>query len=71
MKPFKLHTDACIFGLGVVLYQNENRINKVISYASMVLSKIMCKNQAHKLEFLALKWTITEQYHEYPMVILP
>ena len=32
-KPLKLHTDACVLGLGVVLYQVQDGVEKVISYA--------------------------------------
>ena len=33
-KPFKLHTDATVHGLGAVLYQEQNAVEKVISYVS-------------------------------------
>ena len=64
-KPFKLHTDACTLGLGVILYQNQDGVDHIIGYTSRSLSKIEYKYPAHKLEFLALKWAITEQFHEY------
>ena len=37
----------------------------MIGYASQSLSKMECKYLTHKLEFLALKWAITEQFHKY------
>ena len=64
-KPFKLHTDASILGLGAVLYQEQDGVEKVISNASQSLSKSESKYTAHKLEFLCLKWAITDQFHEY------
>ena len=41
-------------------------IVRVIGYASRALTKTEFKYLAHKLEFLALKWEITKQFHEYP-----
>ena len=37
----------------------------MISYASRSLTKSETKYPVHKLEFLCLKWVITEQFHEY------
>ena len=37
----------------------------MIAYASRTLSKPERNYQAYKLEFLALKWAITDQFHEY------
>ena len=37
----------------------------MIGYASQTLSKTEHKYPAHKLEFLALKGAIMEQFHEY------
>ena len=65
-KPFKLCTNASVLGLGVVLYQVHNGMEKVISYASRSLTKSKIKYPVHKLEFFCLKWGITEQFHEYP-----
>ena len=64
-KPFKLHTDACTLGLRAILYQNQEGVDQVTGYGSRSLSKTECKDLAHKLEFLALKWAITEQFQEY------
>ena len=65
-KPFRLNTDASEKGLGSVLYQQqEDGTFRVIAYASGSLSKTEKNYDAHKLEFLALKWAITERFHEY------
>ena len=63
---FKLHTDASENGLGAVLYQKQDGgTDCVIAYASWTLSKSERNYNAHKLEFLALKWSVTERFHEY------
>ena len=65
-KPFKLHTDASEHGLGAVLYQKQDdNMERVIAYASRTLSKPERNYDTHKLEFLALKWSIMERFHEY------
>ena len=64
-KPFKLHTDASEHGLGAVLYQKQDNMECVIAYASRTLSKSKRNCHTHKLEFLALKWSIMERFHEY------
>ena len=51
-KSFKLHTDASILGHGAVLYQEQDGVEKVISYANQSLSKLESKYPIHKLEFL-------------------
>ena len=63
-KPFVLHTDAS-GGLGAVLHQQQDGVNRVISYASRSLSKAEKNYSVHKLEFLALKWAVTEKFHDY------
>ena len=65
LKPYKLHTDVCTLRLGAILYQNQDEADHDIGYASQFLSKTNHKYLAHKLEFLALKWAIMEQFHNY------
>ena len=65
-KPFQLQTDASDLGLGAVLYQKDDEGHqRVIAYASRSSSHTECSYPAHKLEFLALKWAITDRFHEY------
>ena len=63
--PFKLHTDASTTGLGAVLYQHQDGQDRVISYASRSLKPSEKNYPAHKLEFLALKWSVTVKFHDY------
>ena len=63
--PFILHTDASSDGLGAVLYQDQEGQRRVIAYASRSLSPSERNYPVHKLEFLALKWAITDKFHEY------
>ncbi|RXN17163.1 Retrovirus-related Pol polyprotein from transposon 412 [Labeo rohita] len=63
--PYILHTDASTSGLGAALYQEQQGQKRVIAYASRGLSKCESKYPAHKLEFLALKWAITEKFQDY------
>lgn len=38
---------------------------RVIAYASRGLTPSESRYPAHKLEFLALKWSIVEKFHDY------
>ena len=50
----------------MVLYQKQDDdIEHVFAYASRTLSKSERNYDTHKLEFLALKWSIMERFHEY------
>ena len=64
-RPFVLHVDACASGLGAVLCQESDGMERVISYASRGLSQSERSYPAHKLEFLALKWSVTEKFNDY------
>ncbi|XP_028324387.1 uncharacterized protein LOC114476724 [Gouania willdenowi] len=60
-----LHTDASNIGLGAALYQEQEGQLRVIAYASRGLSASKSRYPAHKLEFLALKWSVCEKFHDY------
>ena len=66
-RPFIVQTDASKEGLGAVLYQSQDGKMRVIAYASRTLSPTEQKYHLHsgKLEFLALKWSITERFRDY------
>lgn len=64
-QPYILHTDASTIGLGAALYQEQEEKLRVIAYASRGLSSSEARYPAHKLEFLALKWSVTEKFHDY------
>ena len=65
-KAFKLHTDASENRLGAFLYQKQDDgIDCIKAYASWTLSKSEKNYDVHKLKFLALKWSVTERFHEY------
>lgn len=66
-QPFVLHVDASEDGLGAVLYQRQNSILRVIGYGSRTLTPAEKNYKLHsgKLEFLALKWAITERFRDY------
>ena len=65
-KPFLLETDASRRGLGAVLSQKQadGRYHP-ITYASSVMNETEQRYHSNKQEFLALKWAVTEQFHEY------
>ena len=65
-KPFLLETDASGKGLGAVLSQKQSdgRYHP-IAYASRIMNETEQRYHSNKQEFLALKWAVTEQFHEY------
>ena len=66
-KPFVVHTDASQEGLGAALYQEQEGKVRIISLASRTLTAAEQNYFMHsgKLEFLALKWEVTERFHDY------
>ena len=65
-KPFLLKTDASGKGLGAVLSQKQsNGRYHPIAYASRIMNETEQRYHSNKQEFLALKWAVTEQFHEY------
>lgn len=64
-RPFIIHTDASLDGLGAVLYQEYDGVERAVAYASRSLSTSERNYPAHKLEFLALKWAVVEKFHDY------
>ena len=68
-KPFELHTDASERGLCTVLYQKQDYgTDHVIACASCTLSKSEKNYDVHKLEFLALKWSVQKDSMSIYMV---
>ena len=65
-KPFLLETDASIKGLGAVLFQKQDDgWYHPIAYASRGLKGGESRYHSSKLEFLALKWAMTDQFKEH------
>ena len=67
-RPFLLEMDASKYGLGAILQQvqEDGKYHPVV-YASHALHWSEANYHSSKLEFLALKWAITQQFKEYLM----
>ena len=65
-KPFLLETDASKEGLGVVLSQKQDDgCYHPVAFGSRTLMPSEQNYHSSKLEFLALKWSVTEHFKEY------
>ena len=65
-KDFLLEADASKEGLRAVLSQKqEDRWFHLVAYGSWVLTTHKKNYHSTKLEFLALKWAVTEHFKEY------
>ena len=65
-KPFLLETDASKEGLGAVLSQKQDDgCYHPVAFGSRTLTQSEKNYHSSKLEFLALKWSVTEHFKEY------
>ncbi len=64
-KPYILHVDASLDGLGAVLNQEYPEGFRPVAFASRKLSRSERNYPIHQLEFLALKWAIVDKFHDY------
>ena len=65
-KDFLLETDASREGLGAVLSQKQEVGQfHLVAYGSRVPTTHEKNYHSMKLEFLALKWAVTEHFKEY------
>ena len=68
-KPFILETDPSLKRLGAVLSQKgDDGETQVIAYASRSLhpsERSMCDYSSAKIELLALKWSVCENFKDY------
>lgn len=64
-KPYVLHVDASLTGLGAVLNQEYPEGLRPLAYASRKLNAAEKRYPIHQLEFLALKWAVVDKFHDY------
>ena len=66
-RPFMLSTDASLDGLGAVLSQIQEGDTRArpIAFASKSLSQSQKNYPAHRLEFLALKWSVCDKFSHW------
>ena len=65
-KPFLLETDAYKEGMGAVLSQKQSDGQyHPVAFGSHSLTPVEKNYHSSKLEFLVLKWSVTEHFKEY------
>lgn len=64
-RPYVLHVDASLNGLGAVLNQEYPEGLRPVAFASRKLSPSERNYPIHQLEFLALKWAVVNKFHDY------
>ncbi|KAJ8009202.1 hypothetical protein DPEC_G00086450 [Dallia pectoralis] len=66
-RPFILSTDASLDGLGAVLsqVQDGDKVARPVAFASKSLSRAQKRYPAHRLEFLALKWSVCDKFSHW------
>lgn len=64
-KPYILHVDASLDGLGAVLSQEYSEGLRPVAFASRKLCQSEKNYPIHQLEFLALKWAVVDKFHDY------
>ena len=65
-KPFPFETNASKEGLGALLSQKQDdRCYHPVAFGSRTLMPSKQNYHSSKLEFLMLKWSVTEHFKEY------
>lgn len=64
-KPYILHVEASLKGLGAVLYKEHSEGLRPVAFASRKLKTSERNYPVHQLEFLALKWAVVDKFHDY------
>ena len=69
-QPFIFHVDASTKKLGYSLYQQTQGKLCILGFGSRAISKAEKRYHSSKLEFLALKWAVCNQFRDYLLYAL-